>query len=269
MDIRQQTTQLLQQWQTQLWQWVPNVVSAVLILLLFWLLALASRWLCVRFDHRISGGQVHVGHLLGWAVYVFFLVSGAFLALDALKLTQFLTHMLAGAGIVGIVAGFALQDIAANAFAGMLVRLQRPFDAGQWVEVNSAFGQVREISMLTTAIDTPDGQTVYVPNQLIYRNNFKNYSTLGKRRVVIACGASLGDDLAQVQQLALAEINQIPGRLPGSGADFYWKDLSAAGCHFEVGFWIAFQEYSQYLAAVDEAVSRLKNRFATEKINLV
>ena len=45
MDIRQQTTQLLQQWQTQLWQWVPNVVSAVLILLLFWLLALASRWL--------------------------------------------------------------------------------------------------------------------------------------------------------------------------------------------------------------------------------
>ena len=36
MDIRQQTTQLLQQWQTQLWQWVPNVVSAVLILLLFY-----------------------------------------------------------------------------------------------------------------------------------------------------------------------------------------------------------------------------------------
>ena len=77
MDIRQQTTQLLQQWQAQLWHWVPNVVSAVLILLLFWLLALASRWLCVRFDHRISGGQVHVGRLLGWAVYVFFLVSGA------------------------------------------------------------------------------------------------------------------------------------------------------------------------------------------------
>ena len=42
MDNRQQAAQLLQQWQTRLWQWVVNVVSAVLVLLLFWLLALAG-----------------------------------------------------------------------------------------------------------------------------------------------------------------------------------------------------------------------------------
>ncbi len=269
MDIQQQVIQLLQQWQAQLWHFLPNVLSAVLILILFWLLALGSRWVSVRFDHRLTRSHVRVGRIVGWLAYGFFLISGVFLALDALHLTQFLTHMLAGAGIVGIVAGFAFKDIASNAFAGMLVNIQRPFTVGDWVEMDGVFGRVKTISLLTTAMEDVTGQMVYVPNHLIYNDCFKNYSTTGKWRVVIACGAGSTDDLARVQSVALDEVAKISQHLPDEPMDVCFKDISAAGCHFDVRFWIAFETHEQYLATVSEAVARLKSRFQTENISLL
>lgn len=69
-------------------------------------------------------------------VYGAMCFSGVVLALEILNLASFITHMLAGAGIIGIIAGFALKDVASNAFAGFLLKSQRPFEVGQWVNIS-------------------------------------------------------------------------------------------------------------------------------------
>ena len=270
MSSESQITHLLRQWRESLWQFLPHVLSAVLVLLLFWLLARLGRHMAARMDERLARmpGHLRVGRALGWALYGFFMLSGVFLALDALNLTGFLTHLLAGAGIEGIVSGFAFKDIASNLFAGLLVRSQRPFMLGDWVELNGAFGQVREITTLTTAIDTIQGRLVYVPNQLIYSANFTNYSRLGKARVVVKGGVSYGDDLAHVQTVALDEMRRMPCRLSDESVDFYFTDIGSSTYNFEVRFWIRYEGNAPYLAAMSEAIMRLKTRFDAEQIDL-
>ena len=103
-------THALDTWQAQLWRALPDMVSALIVLVIFYVLA-AVRVYARLFPHNKTG------KLVGSLVYGAMCFSGVVLALEILKLAGFITHMLAGAGIIGIIAGFALKDVASNVFA--------------------------------------------------------------------------------------------------------------------------------------------------------
>lgn len=128
-----------------------------------------------------------VGSLVASSIYFFLIISGIFLTLQILGLEQMLTKILAGAGIVGIIAGFAFKDVAFNLFAGLLLKIQRPFKPNDWVEIDSVYGVITQICWITTIIRTISGQKVFMPNQVIYNNPFTNYSAYQKRRVIFSC----------------------------------------------------------------------------------
>ena len=196
------------------------------------------------------------------------IVTGIFLSLEILGLESVLTKLLAGAGIVGIVAGFAFKDIASNAFAGFLLNMQKPFKEGDWVTIDNNFGTIKDIGWITTSIKTISGQEVFVPNQLIYNNSFTNYSTFKKRRVILQSGVSYGDDLDLVKKAALDEINQIESLLKKQGIDFYFTSIGGYAYNFEVRFWIKFNKQTDYLNAMSEAIMRIKRRFEQENISI-
>lgn len=268
VDNGTQVARLLAQWQQSIIHALPDIASAVLILLLFTVLAWLFRRASLRFYNRVFPGNPRAGQIIGMVAYGFFMLSGIFLALEVLDLAQFLTHLLAGAGIVGIIAGFAFKDIASNAFAGLLIKSQRPFDVGDWVGINGIYGVVETVGMVTTAVNTVKGQRVFVPNQLVYNNTFTNYSALGKQRVILQSGVSYGDDLAHVRTVALDEIGKIPMRLPDEEVDFYFTEISSSTYNFEVRFWIRFSQNKDSLEAMSEAVMQLKKRFEAENISI-
>lgn len=183
-------------------------------------------------------------------------------------LTPFLMHMLAGAGIVGVVAGLALKDVVSNLFSGLLVRSQHLFALGDWVEVNNVFGQVVRAGTLTTTLENVAGQWVEVPNQLIYNQPVLNYSAKGKWHVIISCGVSYGDDLTRVRQVVVEELRQIRGVLAQEPIDCYFTEIGASTYQFDARYWIEFRHYADYLQARDEGIERLKNRFAAENISI-
>lgn len=254
---------LLEAWQNNLWAFLPKAITATCILALFWILAWLGRRLFLRHQPQRLAARI-----TGWTVYALFIISGIFLALDAMGLTPFLTHMLAGAGIVGIIAGLALKDVASNFFSGLLVKFQHPFAPGDWVEVNSQFGKVIELGLLTTSLKTITGQIAFIPNQLVYSNNFTNYSSLKKWRIVVKCGVSYGDDLAHVKAATLDEITKLPCITAPEQADFYYTDIGASTYNFEVRFWVPFEHYRDYLNATSDAIMHLKQRFDAENIDV-
>ncbi|MCB0575211.1 MAG: mechanosensitive ion channel, partial [Saprospiraceae bacterium] len=183
---------ILQNWEHGVLDYLPKVFLALLVLIAFALLAKFARTASLKFYSKTIRYHLEIAKIISSLIYFFFLLSGVFLALQIIGLEQILTKLLAGAGIIGIIAGFAFKDIASNIFAGLLLKMQHPFQKDDWVLIDDNYGVIMEIGWITTTIRTVPGQEVFVPNQVIYNNTFTNFSTFKKRRVILESGVSYG-----------------------------------------------------------------------------
>ncbi len=246
----------------------PKVIFAVLLFAIFYFMAKLLRKYTLKFYTKVFKKQRSVANFISTAVYVAILLFGGFASLEVLGLEDVLTKMIAGAGVLGIVAGFAFKEIGSNIFAGVLIGTQRPFKIGDWVEIAGTFGEIETIGAITTSIKTTTGQEVFVPNQMIYQASFTNFSNYGKRRVVLQSGVSYGDDLEKVKAVALDEVNKIKTVLKDQPVDFYFTGIGSSAYDFEVRFWIKYEKQTDYLEAMNETIMRIKKRFEQEDISL-
>ncbi len=248
--------------------YLPMILLAVVVFSLFYFIGNRVRKISLKFYTKYFKTQKEVANVISFIIYILFLAFGGFTALDILGLDSIITKMLAGAGVLSIVAGFAFKEIGSNMFSGILLNAQCPFKVGDWVEINGVFGQIVTIGGITTSIKTTTGQEVFVPNQLVYQSTFTNYSSYAKRRVVLKSGVSYGDDLDLVKQTALDEVGNIKAALKDEPIDFYFTEIGSSSYNFELRFWINFETQTDYLEAMNETITRIKKRFESEEISL-
>ena len=261
---------ILKKWDETALHFLHKVLLAVIVLLLFIALAKIIYRYSVRNSAktRLQKKQVDVAKFVSTVIYIALISVGVILSLEILGLESMLTKLLAGAGIIGIIAGFAFKDIASNLFAGLLLNMQKPFKDDDWVTLDGKYGSILKIGWITTSIKSISGQEIYVPNQLIYNSTFTNYSTFNQRRIILKTGVSYGDDLDKVKQVTLEEIQQVKAFLAIPGPDFYFTEIGSYSYNFEVRFWINFINQTDYLEAMSEAIMRIKKRFEQENISI-
>jgi len=105
-----------------------------------------------------------------------------------------------GALSVGI--GLGLQNIANNVISGVILLMERPIKAGDWVSVNGHEGFVRRINIRATEIETLQRTHVIVPNSLFLQNPVINrtYSDTSSR-IDIPLTVGLGTDVAKMETI--------------------------------------------------------------------
>ncbi len=259
---------LIDNWGHSVWLYLPKIFLALLVVVGFYLVARLLKKYSLNLYAKTFKKSYQFAVFVATLIYIFILLSGVFIALEVLGLESVLAKLVAGAGIVGIVAGFAFKDIASNAFAGFLLNMQRPFKKGDWVAIDSAYGIIEKTGLITTSIVNVEGQEVFVPNQIIYNTSFINYSTFQKRLVVLNAGVSYGDDLDHVRTVTIDEITRINNRMKNEPIDFYFVEIGSSTFNFEVRFWIEFLHQKDYLEAKSDLIIRLKKRFEAEGISL-
>ncbi|KTF05117.1 Mechanosensitive ion channel MscS domain protein, partial [marine sediment metagenome] len=77
--------------------------------------------------------------------------------------------------------GFAFQDMTENFIAGVAMGIRKPFEIGDVIEAEGVFGNVKEINLRNTLVETFYGQLEVIPNKILFRNILTNYSYLGYR----------------------------------------------------------------------------------------
>lgn len=255
-------------WKDEVLEFIPRLFLAIIVLSLFYYIAKLLRKLSLKFYGTLFKNHPDVIKIISTSIYVLFLVFGFFLVLEILGLEGIIAKILAGAGILGIIAGFAFKDIASNAFAGFLLNMQNPFVHGDWVKIDSCFGTINNIGLITTSIKTVSGEEVFVPNQLIYNHSFVNYSSYKKRCIILKSGVSYSDDLEKVKIITIDEIEKMNLLLPNGKIDFFYTTIGAYSYNFELRFWIYFDNQIDYLNAKSEAIIRIKKRFEKEGISI-
>ena len=155
-----------------------------------------SRWI-QALDERIKGMDIDarelgtLDRLLDYAV----IIVAAMISISILGWSQALYSLLTAAGVIGIIVGFAVKDVAANFISGVFILIDQPFVVGDDVSVSDYSGTVTEISLRSTGITTWDGPVVSIPNSTMATTPVINYSINPTRRVNVTFSIAYEEDV--------------------------------------------------------------------------
>ena len=79
-------------------------------------------------------------------------------------------------GALGVGIGLGLQGIVNNFVSGIILIFDRPLRIGDTVEVGDKKGRVKEISIRSSTLLTPDGAEVIIPNGDLLSHNITNWT---------------------------------------------------------------------------------------------
>lgn len=162
-----------------------------------------------------------------------------FSTLYLLGLSSFTNKLLAGAGLLTFVIGFALKDIGENFLAGIILAFKSPFRLDDLVEVSGIMGHIKDISIRETLIKTPDGRDVFLPNSIILKNPLFNYTLDGFLRYEFIVGIAYENKPAEALKLILETVNNVEGILKGDKMPVISiNELSTNTININVKFWI-------------------------------
>jgi small-conductance mechanosensitive channel/CRP-like cAMP-binding protein len=81
-----------------------------------------------------------------------------------------LTGIFATSAVAAAVVGFALQDMLGNLASGIALEFENDIKVGDFIKCGEAAGWVKHVRLRHTSIETPDGDTVMVPNSVLTRS---------------------------------------------------------------------------------------------------
>lgn len=228
---------------TLAWSWAaafaPRLAAAVVILVLGIYL---SRWTRRGLD-RATRGRRRIDQTLR-PVLLTAVQYGIFILVMVLVLNQLgfeTTSLLAVLGAAGLAVGLALQGTLSNIAAGIMLLWLRPFEIGDYIEVNGISGVVEETGLFSCVVRTFDGARLFAPNSTIWNFALKNH-TRAPRRLLAINVAVTGD--GSVAAAALKAALQGDDRvLADPPAEVFTDSLTAAGTVLSCRFWTAHTAY--------------------------
>lgn len=173
--------------------------------------------------------------IIGFILKSVFIFSTLYL----LGLNSFTNKLLAGAGLLTFVIGFALKDIGENFLSGIILAFKSPFRLDDLIEVNGIIGHVKDISIRETMVKTPDGKDVFLPNSIILKSPLFNYTIDGYLRYEFTVGIAYENNPTQAVKLIHETVKKVEGVLEGDKKPTITiSELATNTINLNVKFWI-------------------------------
>jgi len=250
----------IEDWITTFISMLPNLVVALFVLIIFYVMGKLARKAVVNILKKATDNKT-ITNLMETIIGIIIIGIGVFIALSVLQLDGAVTSLLAGAGIIGLALGFAFQDIASNFISGVILSVRHPFGIGDIIETNDVYGKVQKLNLRNTIIKTMNGQIVYMPNKKVFENALTNYTKTGVRRVELACGVSYGDDLEKVKKVAVEAVDNVDNVISDHGVQLHYDEFGDSSINFTLRFWVRFGVNLDYLSARSDSIMALKKAF--------
>lgn len=239
---------------------LPQLVAALAIAILFYFLARGVRSL-LRSRIEASSASNTTGQLVANFAYIGVWMLGLLAILGVLGLDKTFASLLAGAGVAGILIGFAFKDIAANYLSGVLLALVRPFEVGDLIKIEGHMGRVLNIGLFRTEIETFDGQRALIPNADSFSQSLLNYSKSGKRRIVLQIGVSYGDDLELVERVTREALQSLDRLIPEEPVDVLFEEFGSSSINLLARVWVRTEDGGAFFEVRHEMVKAVKRAY--------
>ncbi len=264
----QKMVEKLESWFDALVVNLPNLIIAVLVFIITLVLSRYINKLSSKILERTKL-QASMQNLISKLVSVVIILFGLFLVLGILNLSKTLNAILAGAGVVGLAIGLALQGALANTYSGIVLSYIKHLKFGDWIESNGFEGEVVDLDLRSVTLKQPDNNLVYIPNKLVVENPIKNFSTTAQSRVILECGVGYSSDLNFVRELVIKQISEAFDEVQNKeDIIFLYKEFGDSSINFEVRFWIDSTSALEVAKAKTEALVLIKTAFDKNDITI-
>ena len=184
--------------------WLLNLAAAAAILIVgLWVAGAIRGFICRRVDSNPRIDQtlaVFFSNIAYYALVAFVLI--AVLGRFGVQTTS----LVAVLGAATLAIGLALQGTLGNVAAGVMVIVFRPYKLGDFVEAGGQSGTVKNITLFSTKLNTPDNIQIFVPNSNCWGDAIKNYSGHPIRRCDLTFGISYDDDIDKAIETVLGVV---------------------------------------------------------------
>lgn len=167
-------------------QFVPLVIALLATTLVLW----TAHWLLLG-RHREMGSERRFPRQLVMLALTILGIVAIALALPVQESTRNQIIAFIGLVVSGVLA-FASTTIFANLMAGVMMRITRPFRAGDFIHVGEFFGRVAERGLLDTEIQTETRELIALPNTYLVT---RPVSVIRSSGTIVTATLSLGYDL--------------------------------------------------------------------------
>ncbi|WP_123343379.1 mechanosensitive ion channel family protein [Pseudomonas brassicacearum] len=148
-------------------------IIASLLMIVWWFLSarMLTELLGAILISRTEGGGRLLREVLGALIFLVATVAAA-----AYVLELPVKGLLATSGALAIIVGLALQSTLSDVFSGIVLNATRPYQVGDWIQIDGMEGRVTDIDWRATLLLTSQGSTVVIPNSVAAKTKIQNMS---------------------------------------------------------------------------------------------
>lgn len=245
----------------------PNFILAILVFTLFWF---AGKYIS-HFIKKVllkKVGQESIKAIMARTTFIVVAIIGFFSALAILDLDKVLTSVLAGAGVVGLAIGLALQGTLHNTFSGFILSFLPNIQIGDWIITNNHEGKVVDINLRSVTIIEADNNAVVIPNSKIIDSPFKNFSGSTRSRIFVECGVGYESDLEFVKKVTVEAIAELFTQKGQEEIEFFYTEFGDSSINYVVRYWANVKNRKDILIAQSEGILAIKKAYNQNNINI-
>jgi len=242
--------------------WSPKLLTALILLVAgMWIIRLTTRATARLMTRREVDASLRgfLRSLISISLKVLLLISVA--GMLGIETTSFIALI----GAAGLAIGLALQGSLANFAGGVLILINKPFRAGDYIEAQGVAGSVHEILIFNTILKTPDNKTIFLPNGPLAGGNIVNFSAEAKRRVDMTFGISYSDDIQKAREVIRALIGKDQRIIKDPAPMVVISGLADSSVNFAVRVWCKREDYWDIFFDMHE---QIKQEFDNNNISI-
>ncbi len=219
---------------TNLMTYLPRLISAILLILIFWVIVRVLQKVLLTALCR-TNVTVHAQNLLLRVTRYVIVVIASLTVADQLGIN--IASLIAGVGIAGLAISFAAQDTIANLISGVALVIDQPFKEGDWISLNGTHATVTEIRLRTSVLTTFDNETMVMPNKQLAQERVINYTLTPKIRVRVSLGIAYKENIATARQVMLKTLEGDKRIMPEPAPVVLVTGLGDSSINLEMRFW--------------------------------
>lgn len=219
---------------------VGRVLSALLLLLVCLAVVRLLLGMTRRLVNRAALDERVKRYILrGMRAFLYLLTA----LIMAGSLNVDVSSLIAIVSVFGLAVSLAVQDVLGNVAGGMVLLFSKPFTLGDYVSTADGEGEVAEITLTHTKLDTPSGQRVMLPNSKLMAGQIVNYTVRGVRRADHAVTASYDDEPETVRAACLKALSRTPNILPDPAPQVVLTAYGESSIEYHIRFWAKTEDY--------------------------
>ncbi|WP_199798644.1 mechanosensitive ion channel family protein [Erythrobacter sp. HKB08] len=235
---------------------LPNMVIALVILLITWIVAKFA----MRIADRLVGSteiRPSLKNLIDTVVKLVIWLVGLMIALIVVMPGMTPASLVAGLGIGAVAIGFAFQDIFENFLAGVLIMLREKMRIGDIIECEGIKGKVEHITLRETYVRKLSGEVTLVPNAMLFKNPVEILTDETQRRHEVVAGVSYDTDLDHAAEVIRKAVEGVEGIDADKGVDVFATTFNSSSVDFKVRWWAGSKPRDMWVST-DKVVRAIK-----------